>query len=196
MKSLSEEPQPYKMVIIKASREVFSRFGYRKTTMDDIGRHIGKGKTSLYYYFKSKEEIFEEVLAYEVELLKNELFEALDKEKNPQKKLRTYIITRMKLFHQLVSFYSAIQREFYENMSLIERIRKKYDEQELELISIIIEDGKKQKHFVVKDSKLTAYAIILAMKGFEVPFSEKDSKQIENEIDQLLEVLFYGLLKR
>jgi hypothetical protein len=67
----------------------------------------------------------------------------------------------------------------------------------LTMISGIIEEGIQQGYFVTKDIQLTAYAIILAMKGFEYPFSkEKDVRKLEADIDQLLEVLFYGLLKR
>jgi AcrR family transcriptional regulator len=186
-----------KEIIIAAARDIFCKYGYKKTTMDDIGRIIGKGKTSLYYYFKNKEEIFEAVLAFEIDLIKNELFDALDSERNPQKKLRKYILKRMELYFQLVNFYSAIQKEYLENLTVIEKIRQQYDDQELTMISGIIEEGIHQGYFVAKDIQLTAYAIILAMKGFEYPFSkEKDIHKLEADIDQLLEVLFYGLLKR
>jgi hypothetical protein len=37
----------------------------------------------------------------------------------------------------------------------------------------------------------------MAMKGFEFPWSkEKDAGKIERDLDSLLDVLFYGLMKR
>ena len=39
--------------ILKIAQEIFSKYGYRKTTLDDIANAVRKGKSSLYYYFKS-----------------------------------------------------------------------------------------------------------------------------------------------
>jgi len=186
-----------KETILKAAQEVFSKFGYKKTTLDDIAKYIGKGKSALYYYFKSKEEIFEAVLEFEVNLLRDELFFALEKEKNPQSKLRIYILKRMELYHQVLNFYVAIQQEYMENIPVIERVRKKYDEQELKMISEIIEEGKTRGIFVAKNVQFTSSAIIMAMKGFEYSLSkEKDMNKLEEDIDQLLGILFYGLVIR
>lgn len=190
----NENGIPIKDAILKAAQEVFSKYGYKKTTLDDIARYIGKGKSALYYYYKNKEQIFEAVLAFEVIQLKDELLNALEAEKNPQDKLRRYILKRMELYHNLVNYYGAIQREYLDNLSVIERIRKQYDEQEHEMISGIIKEGVDQGKFVSKNIALTASAIIMAMKGFEYSFSnEKDLKKLGNDIDQLLDILFYGI---
>jgi len=184
-----------KDAILKAAQEIFSKYGYKKTTLDDIARYIGKGKSALYYYYKNKEQIFEAVLAFEVNQLKDELLTALEAEKNPQDKLRRYILKRMELYHNLVNYYGGIQREYLENLSVIEKIRKQYDEQEHEMISEIIKEGVDQGKFISKNISLTASAIILAMKGFEYSFSkEKDLKKLGDDIDQLLDILFYGIV--
>ncbi len=53
--------------VLEASTAIFSRQGYRGTTMNDIAAEVGLGKPSLYHYFASKEEIlvrlYENVLA-------------------------------------------------------------------------------------------------------------------------------------
>jgi AcrR family transcriptional regulator len=41
--------------------------------MDDVAHAVGKGKSSIYYYFNSKEDIFKAVIEYEAEILKVEL---------------------------------------------------------------------------------------------------------------------------
>ena len=51
--------------IIAGARILFEKFGLKKTTMEDIAREVGKGKSSLYYYFPSKYEIFEAVVDQE-----------------------------------------------------------------------------------------------------------------------------------
>lgn len=183
--------------IINAAQEIFSKYGYKKTTLDDIAQNIGKGKSALYYYFKSKEAIFKAVLEFEVGQLREQLVNALAKEKNPQRKLRTYILKRMELFHQVVNFYSAIQQEYYENIGFIEKARKDFDEQELLMISEIIKEGIENGDFTNRNVKFTAGAILVAMRGFEYSLSqEKDLRKVENDIDKLLDILFYGIVIR
>ena len=56
------DTSPKKQEILKAASECFARFGYEKTTLDDIGKMVGLNKASLYYYYKNKEDIFAEVV--------------------------------------------------------------------------------------------------------------------------------------
>ena len=44
--------------IVKAAQHVFARYGFRKTTMEEIASEAHRAKSSLYYYFKSKDEVF------------------------------------------------------------------------------------------------------------------------------------------
>ena len=49
-------------VILKAALEVFSTYGYRGTTVDQIADKAGLSKPNLLYYFKRKEDIYIAVL--------------------------------------------------------------------------------------------------------------------------------------
>jgi AcrR family transcriptional regulator len=53
--------------ILAAARDCFDKFGYDKTTLDDIGEAVGMNKVSLYYYFKNKEAIFTEAVIREAD---------------------------------------------------------------------------------------------------------------------------------
>ena len=46
--------------IIAAAEQMFAHFGIQKTTMEEIAKKVHMGKSTLYYYFKSKEDIFAE----------------------------------------------------------------------------------------------------------------------------------------
>lgn len=54
--------------IIEAADRLFTRFGYRRTSMDDIAREAGVAKGTLYLYFTSKEALFRALLAGNVAL--------------------------------------------------------------------------------------------------------------------------------
>ena len=49
-------------LIIEAARQLFSQFGFAKTTLDDIAREVGIGKATLYSDFSSKDDILQAVI--------------------------------------------------------------------------------------------------------------------------------------
>jgi len=183
--------------IIRAAGTIFSKFGFRKTTMDEIARAAGKGKSSIYYYFSSKEEIFEAVVVKEARTLKKELSKVIAGSPDPLEKLRNYILVRMKTFHQLSNFYRAIFDEGLSHFDFIERIRERYDKQEILTIRSIFLEGIKTGHFKPEDPDLVAIAIVRALKGLEIPlFWTHVNEDVDIATEEILNILFYGIVKQ
>jgi len=183
--------------IVAAASRIFNRFGFRKATMDEIAHSLGKGKSSIYYYFASKEEIYEAVVEREAEMLRREEIKAISQASSPQEKLRSYVLVRMRVFHTLSNFYDAIRNEVVSHLGSIEKIRLKYDREEIHLLQDILAEGVDRKAFWIKDTELTAIAIVTALKGMEVPlFWSGNRTDREERIDELMNVLFNGILKR
>jgi len=93
-----------KEAIVNVARHIFSRFGFKKTTMDEIAIASRKGKSSIYYYFASKEEIFQAVVEKEAEILKQELIKAINETDSPAHKLKMHVLIRMRTMGKL-GFY-------------------------------------------------------------------------------------------
>ena len=185
-----------KKVIITAG-EIFSHYGFKKTTMDEIANALKMGKSSIYYYFSSKEEIFEAVVLYEANVLRNELTTAIKAVESPIEKLRNYVFVRMKTFEKLSNYYNAIFDKNLDHFDFIETVRSKYDREELAIIRLLLFHGARKKVFNVKNSEYTALAIQTTLKGFEVPlFWKKKEVNIEDRLNATLDVLFNGILKK
>ena len=185
-----------KKVIITAG-QIFSRYGFRKTTMDEIARELKMGKSSIYYYFTSKEEIFEAVVLYEANILRNELTTAIKSVESPVEKVRNYVFVRMKTFEKLANYYNAIFDKNLDHFDFIENIRAKYDREELAILRLLLWHGTRKKVFNVVNSEYTALAVQTNLKGLEVPlFWMKKEVNIGNRLDAILDVLFNGILKK
>ena len=183
--------------IIEVAASIFSRFGYRKTTMDDIAKAIGMGKSSLYYYFENKEAIFEAVVIHEADLLKRALAGVLEQTQDPKLRLKKYILFRMDALKKLSNYYNAVFSEDLSHFDFIERIREKYDKEELQTIERILIEGARRHAFRIENTRLAATAICTAMKGLEVPlFWKKKVPAIESRLDDILMILFYGIVRR
>ncbi|HPE75936.1 MAG TPA: TetR/AcrR family transcriptional regulator [Draconibacterium sp.] len=181
--------------IVLVAQKMFKRFGFRKTTMDEIAVAARKGKSSLYYYFKSKEEVFEAVVEKEATTLRTDIITNIGKCNSAMEKLRVYIFVRMDGFRNWGNFYEALKDEYLSNYEFIEKIRIKYDRSETETITQIINEGIENKEFKDLNSALTAKIIVTAMKGLEIPLLTASDKKanFKKEINEMLEVLFHGI---
>ncbi len=83
-------------------------------------------------------------------------------------------------------------------MQLTEKFRKKYDDEEISIITQILEEGSRSGIFKVKDFYMSALAIVTAMKGLELPLvnTTSDENAMNPAIDDLLDILFFGIVKR
>ncbi|MDA3942015.1 MAG: helix-turn-helix domain containing protein [Bacteroidetes bacterium] len=190
---MKEDPHD---LIIQVSAQLFGRFGYKKTTMEDIAQALRMGKSSLYYYFKSKEEVFQAVVEMEASQLKAAVLVAINKESDPQEKLRQYVMVRMQKFKETVNLYEAVRSDYLMHLPFIEKVRVKYDLEEVSIIQGILKDGQQKAVFRIDDIQLGAVAIAIAMKGLEIPLLINDlENNLQLRLDKLLEILFHGIVK-
>jgi AcrR family transcriptional regulator len=189
--------EEFRKRIIISSGRIFSRYGFKKTTMEEIARALKIGKSSVYYYFKSKEDIFEAVVLYEANLLRNELTTAIKSVESPVDKMKNYVFVRMKAFEKLSNYYNAIFDKNLDHFDFIETIREKYDREELAILRLILYHGARKKVFNVTNSEYTALAVQTTLKGLEVPlFWKKKEIDIEERLNGILDVLFNGIVKK
>jgi AcrR family transcriptional regulator len=181
--------------IIDSSRRIFARFGFKKTTMNEIALGVNRTKSSIYHYFKSKEELFETVIEKEGEVLKQEISKAIEQETLPQRKLYAYIKTKMSSLESLVNFYNALKDEYLnKHYEFIRRIKERFHQYEFEVIKGILNTGIKDGTFIVEDVEDIARAISIALKGFEHPGLDKhDTGKMEVYTNMLTYILFKGI---
>ncbi len=183
--------------ILKIAQEIFSKYGYRKTTLDDIANAVRKGKSSLYYYFKSKEDLFQAVIMKEVEVLAKELDKVINRNTDPVDKLRDYLLTKITTFRNLANFYNALENDVTA-IGFIEDIKSRYEQDEIRMIKRILIEGVRKNEFEIYDFNLAAIGITMAIKGLEMPLSAGTygNMNLERSVDVILKILCYGIMKR
>ena len=181
--------------LIGAAAQTFHRFGFKKTTMDDIAFAAGKGKSSLYYYFKNKEEVFEAVVDQEAEQLKQELHIAIERSEKAVQRLRDYILIRMKRFTVKGNLYEALNDNFLMTLSFIEKIRNKHRAWELSELRNILKYGIERKEFKPVDVDFMSQTLLTIMIGFELPLMKgtETQEKFEKHINDVVDMFFYGI---
>ena len=185
--------------ILTTSQKLFARFGFNKTTVDEIARATHIAKSTLYHHFPSKEEIFRGVIKRESQDLARRIHEAVEAADSPEEKLRTYVVTRMSRLRELTNFYSALKDEYLEHYPFIERVRMKDFEYEMDTLREILSGGVKKGEFNLRneDVQLTALAVVTALKGLEYPWTANAGvPDIGEHAEVLLRVILHGILSK
>ena len=76
-----------RQTLVDVARQLFAKKGIENTTMNDIAVASGKGRRTLYTYFKSKEDVYYAVIASELERLSDKLDEVAAKKIPPLDKI-------------------------------------------------------------------------------------------------------------
>ena len=184
--------------LVTVAQKIFARFGYDRTTMELIAQEAKRGKSTLYYYFKSKEDIFAAVIEREGNHIQKELLKIINQNKSSRQLLKEYVLKRYKLIKQLVNYYNVVKEDYLANLEIIEKYRKKHDEFELLAIKQILIKGIMNGELSITHDQVDdiALAIAVAIKGLELPlFIENNVTNFETKIDLLLNVLFCGIAK-
>lgn len=183
--------------ILKTAREIFSKYGFKKTTLDDIANAVRKGKSSLYYYFDSKEDLFQAVIVKEVDILARELEIVINRNTDPIDKLRDYILTKLTTFRSLANFYHALENDVTA-IGFIDDIKRKYEQDEIRMIKRILIEGVRKNEFEIYDFSLAATGITMAIKGLEMPLTAGvyGAVNLESSVDIILKIICYGIMKR
>jgi len=183
-----------KSLIVEAATKYFSKFGFYKTTMDEIAKHIHKAKGVLYYYFKSKELLFNEVLKQELGMVKAELTQIVNSDKDSLITLKDYFLTRLKLLHMAVNYHETLKADFFDKYHFVKDVRDDFAEFERAQLTLILKKGKKEGYIDVKNINSTVNIIIMVVNGIEIPlFLQNKYSEFENTIDELATMIVHSL---
>lgn len=156
--------------LVDVARLLFAKNGVANTTMNDIALASGKGRRTLYTYFKSKDDIYYAVIESELERLSDKLDEVAARKMSPHDKIIELIYTHLKMIRETVVRNGNLRAEFFRNIWMVEKVRKNFDEDELELFRKVYADAKASGEFDIEDVGLVADITHYCIKGLEVPF--------------------------
>ena len=184
--------------LVQAARQVFARYGYKKTALDDIAREARKGKSTIYYYFKSKDEIFKAVIETEAEIRAKSINDQIAQIEDPKLKLKTYIYVRMRTLKMVGNYYEAIKNDLLDNLYFINTLRTDHFDAEVDRIRRMLIEGIDKGTFTIQNPELTAKTIVTLLHGFEVPLIMKNlsDEELQKSVDEMLNILFFGIVTK
>lgn len=156
--------------LVEVARELFAQKGIEATTMNDIAAASGKGRRTLYTYFRSKEEIYYAVIEGELEYISEQMDKVIQMDVTPEKKMLLVIYKHLSLIDDIVKRNGNLNAEFFSDIKQVERARRKFDMEEINTFRSILREGVARGTFEIDSVNFTADVIHYAVKGIEVPY--------------------------
>ena len=172
-----------RQLLVDVARKLFARNGVEDTTMNDIAEASGKGRRTLYTYFKNKEDIYSAVIDGELMRVSETFLAVARKPAPPEDKIVELLFAHLSLIKEAVERNGNLRAEFFRNIWQVERVRKKYDRVECDILAKCLADGVAAGQFEVDDIAFTADIIHGCIKGLEVPYI--DATETEKELDHI-----------
>ena len=182
-----------KDLMIEVARQLFARFGFTNTTMNDIADASKRGRRTLYTYFRNKDEIYHAVIERELERLWHELELVGRLSVSPEEKIMTMMLTHLDKIKDLVLRKGPLRAEFFKDIWLVEQARVTFDRREIRQIEAVLQEGRQAGLFFVEDVRLTAYLLQNIVKGMEVPFIS-GAYRSEGTVDEIRRCVRHFLL--
>jgi AcrR family transcriptional regulator len=189
-----------KLQIISAAKQCFAQYGYDKTTLDDIGKRLGLNKSSLYYYFKNKEEIFTAVVLEEADTIVDGLQAEMENKTSPEEKIQFYMKKRIGYYKKVLSLHQLSAESIRQIQPGFHQL---YNEILLREIAFIQKQLMAIDHNMYESrAKKIAELIIISADGIKHDeilynnsdiFKEPDYLKIETNIEFLINLILNGV---
>lgn len=183
--------------IVEATLALAAKRGYSLTTTAEIARKAGVSEGIIYYYFKTKEDLFFSMIEEYTASFREQLMKEIQVQESPLKKLERLISFHFHFFTKEGSIFQVIFGKSGQTNVHLAKIFKKAILPYLDIVEGIIEDGMKEKIFEVKDPRIAALSLIGAMQfAIIVKFLGFINYKLEEAIENVKKTYLSGILRK
>lgn len=182
-----------KNTIFEAAIKVFSSNGYNGATMDDIALNAGVAKGTLYYHFKSKEEIFKYIVKEGMNKIRDNVQERVDNEEDVILKLKVLCKVQLDLVYKNRDLFKVIMSQLW-GTELRQLELRDIVQNYIMLIESYLKEAMDKGIIKKGNTSLMAYTFFGALCSNTVyEIINEDTVNIDEIIDNLTNYLLKGM---
>ncbi|MDD3078847.1 MAG: TetR/AcrR family transcriptional regulator [Paludibacter sp.] len=187
--------------IISTAQKLFRQYGFQKTTMEDIARSTGRGKSTLYYYYKSKDVIFTDVIEKEAREILLAVNNAVNSSQTASEMLQSYFIVTFESIKHKINLYGIMRHELLNTGDIssykpaLSQI-KRFIRSEKTIIKNILLSGVNNHEFtqeIIKDIDMVVYVIITAQRAIFIDLTKRETDVESAKIQAMVNILLKGI---
>lgn len=182
--------------IIRSAQECFNKTGYINTSMNDIVKQSGISKGGIYWHFKSKEEIFVQMIEVEYDKWLTDVKNELSKYEDPIDKLRAYghyffVTIDSPIWRMLPQSYWGELGEHY-----LQRLNNCYNKDD-EIVRDLLKEAVDKKLTVYDDIEELTWIYVTTIEGLfaKIALDYKNEKKLKKYISHAIDMFINGIIK-
>lgn len=182
-----------KRSIFESAIKVFSKSGYDGATMDAIAADTGVAKGTLYYHFKSKEEIFNFTIKEGMSVIKEKIESVACEQEDTLSKIKVLCRIQLGLVHESRDFFKVVMSQLWGQELRQQELRESINKYICYMQSYLQEA---MNEGVVKkgDSYLMSYTLFGTICSASIyELINENHKDIDELIDSLLDNILEGI---
>jgi AcrR family transcriptional regulator len=189
-----------RLQILSTAQKLFQEKGLGMVTMEDIARAAGMGKSSMYYYYKSKEEIFNAVFETEINEILLETIKQISKREGLYTKLLTFATVKLEMSRKRKSLYRTMEAGMdAEELSRYNESKKsvhlKYLEKEKVVLQQLLISSDEIKVLDAPELEQAVFIFLSALRGMNREFNLFGSaEQADNFLPAFCRLFIKGLV--
>jgi AcrR family transcriptional regulator len=191
-----------KRMILDIATGIFSRYGYAKTSLDEIARQARIAKGTVYYYFPNKEELFISVVTEQAKGFIETMQSRLKEVEGFENKLRFFMQTPIKyICDEMPIWLEELKSIPFNYKEHFEKYRNLHRETMLRMLIDIIQQGVAEGMVSDRISSerlcevLNDWFLLGDLSVMVVDF-EGLLRRIERDHEVIMQLILYGIVKR
>jgi TetR/AcrR family transcriptional regulator len=182
--------------LFRAAMELFAAYGYKKTTVDDVAAKLGMTKGNLYFYVKSKKDLYEKTVNWALNQWKTSVASAIADETDIAAKFRTMATASIAYVENNPTLRQILINDpsIFTLSSKEDRFRET-NENAMEILKAVLREGIEKKIFYPVDvDHITEYLYSLYVMFLIKRYVISDTSSSETMFKEALELNLRGLL--
>jgi len=180
--------------ILTLAKKKFERFGFNKTTVDEIAKDASISKRTLYQEFENKEKILEELFMFEALSVRKAILNQINKVVEPAEKLQTFIRLALKYLDQN-PFIVSVLHDKSGFFAPFLKDKPHIIETGIEEIFVnILKEGVEKGVFRKMDKKIVGHCIFLLFKNLTYGRSSPDHPFGLNQTNEFIHFILNGVI--
>ncbi|MBN1998838.1 TetR/AcrR family transcriptional regulator [candidate division KSB1 bacterium] len=188
-----QQKEAIRQALIAAGKDMFSRYGLKKTSIDDLTHAVGIAKGSFYGFFQSKEELYFDIFLLEEKKLREQLFLESTSEMNPDL-FKTLLLTGFSMVWQnpfLKRLYTTDEYQFLMR-KLPEHKLALHTGQDMDFLLPLVQKWQQEGKMIKRKPELIINAV-RAIYTLGMHKNEIGEQYFQETVELLVELLVDGL---
>ncbi len=178
--------------ILESARKFFFRYGFKKTSLDEVAEDAGIAKGTIYNYFKNKEDLFVRNVKSNMQCVWQDLEQEMCQCTRADEKLLHSTLMMIRHHRKMVKEFAmskaVLEELLFVGMNLIDDL----PEHNLRIMAFL-QEGEEQGIFRAADHEKNATLLNRMIRSFFLRWATMDSQSAETEIRDIFALIFNGL---